>query len=245
MTILQKLETLRSAGGTRLTQGLPDSEIERFAARAPELAQAVDAALAMFAEVQSEYPALIAMDEADQCRDVQSGFVNFYQENAVNPYVALAARGPWIVTLKGAVVHDSGGYGMLGFGHTPAAVLEALARPQVMANIMTPQLGQKRFTDALRREVGHTRGGCPYVRFLCLNSGSESVSLAGRIADVNAKLMTDAGAPHAGWRIKRLAIKGGFHGRTELPAHYSDSSRKTYAQHLASHRGSDQDIITI
>src|SRR6187455_1389389 len=94
MTILRKLETLRSAGGTRLTQGLPDSEIERFAARAPELVRAVDAALAAFAEVQAEYPALIAMDEPTQCLEVQSGFVNFYQEDAVNPYVALAARGP-------------------------------------------------------------------------------------------------------------------------------------------------------
>ena len=58
----------------------------------------------------------------------------------VNPYVALAARGPWVVTLKGAVVHDTGGYGMLGFGHTPKAVLDALARPQVMANVMTPSI---------------------------------------------------------------------------------------------------------
>ena len=46
--------------------------------------------------------------------------MNFYADDAVNPYVAIAARGPWVVTLKGAVLHDSGGYGMLGFGHTPA-----------------------------------------------------------------------------------------------------------------------------
>ena len=51
---------------------------------------------------------------------MQAGYVNFYPDDAVNPYVALAARGPWIVTLKGAVLHDSGGYGMLGFGHAPA-----------------------------------------------------------------------------------------------------------------------------
>ena len=125
---------------------------------------------------------------------MQAGFVNFYPEDAVNPYVALAARGPWVVTLKGAVLHDSGGYGMLGFGHTPEAVLDAMARPQAMANIMTPSLSQLRFDRALRKEIGHTRGGCPYAKFLCLNSGSESVSLAARIADVNTKLMTDAGA---------------------------------------------------
>ena len=34
---------------------------------------------------------------------------------------------PWIVTLKGAVLHDNGGYGMLGFGHNAPAILDALA----------------------------------------------------------------------------------------------------------------------
>ena len=162
----------------------------------------------------------------------------------MNPYVALAARGPWVVTLKGAVLHDSGGYGMLGFGHTPKAVLDAMAKPQAMANIMTPNLSQLRFDRAMRAEIGHTRGGCPYDKFLCLNSGSESVSLAARIADVNAKLMTDPGATHAGRAIKRLVVKGSFHGRTERPALYSDSSRKTYVQHLASFRGEDT-LLTV
>jgi acetylornithine/succinyldiaminopimelate/putrescine aminotransferase len=163
----------------------------------------------------------------------------------VNPYVALAARGPWVVTLKGAVLHDSGGYGMLGFGHTPEAILATMARPQVLANVMTPSLSQLRVVRALRAEIGHSRGGhCPYVRFMCLNSGSESVSLAGRIADVNAKLQTEPGARHAGRVIKRLAVKGAFHGRTERPALYSDSSRKTYLQHLASFRGEDS-LITV
>ena len=35
---------------------------------------------------------------------------------AVTPFVPLAARGPWVVTLHGAVIHDNGGYGMLGAG---------------------------------------------------------------------------------------------------------------------------------
>ena len=133
---------------------------------------------------------------------------------------------------------------MLGLGHTPAAVIEAMAKPQVMANIMTPSISQLRFARAMRQEIGQTRGGCPYTAFMCLNSGSESVSLASRIVDANAKTQTDPGARHAGKKIKRLVVKGAFHGRTERPALYSDSSRKTYIQHLASFRGEDS-VITV
>ncbi|HRO26975.1 MAG TPA: aminotransferase class III-fold pyridoxal phosphate-dependent enzyme, partial [Luteimonas sp.] len=96
-----------------------------------------------------------------------------------------------------------------------------------------------RFERAMRKEIGHTAGGCPFTHFLCLNSGSESVGLAARIADVNTKLMTDPGAKHAGRVVKRIVVKGSFHGRTERPALYSDSSRKAYLQHLASFRGED------
>jgi len=78
-----------------------------------------------------------------------------------------------------------------------------------------------------------------------VNSGSEANTVAGRICDVNTKLMTDAGGRHAGKRVKRLAVKGAFHGRTELPALYSDSSGKAYAQHLASHKHHAQQLITV
>ena len=46
--------------------------------------------------------------EADQIAEAQAEFINFYPEDGVNPYVALAARGPWVVTLKGAIVYDAG-----------------------------------------------------------------------------------------------------------------------------------------
>ena len=238
------LAPLRARGGQRRTSGLDDATIERFAASHPELREAIEAAAREFTAIEGEVADLLDLDENAQIAAVQAGFVNFYAEDAVNPYVALVARGPWVVTLKGAVLHDSGGYGMLGFGHAPAKVIEAMAKPQVMANIMTPSLSQLRFDRALRAAIGTTRGGCPYERFLCLNSGSESVSLASRIADANAKLMTDPGARHAGRTIKRLVVKGSFHGRTERPALYSDSSRKTYMQHLASFRGEDS-VITV
>jgi 4-aminobutyrate aminotransferase-like enzyme len=245
MALLDTLAPLRAHGGKRRTQGLDDATILRFAASHPDLVDAIAAAGADYAAIRSEFAELLDLDEDAQILAVQAGFVNFYSTDTVNPYVALSARGAWIVTLKGAVVHDSGGYGMLGFGHTPKAVIETMAKPQVMANIMTPSLSQLRFDRAIRAEVGNTIGGCPYAKFLCLNSGSESVSLAGRIADVNTKLMTDPGAPHAGRRVKRISVKGSFHGRTELPALYSDSSRKTYAAHLGSYQHHAGQAITI
>ncbi|WP_295862652.1 aminotransferase class III-fold pyridoxal phosphate-dependent enzyme, partial [uncultured Xanthomonas sp.] len=239
MTVLGPLAPLRAHAGDRLTQGLDDASIERLAASHPSLRAAIDAAGADYARIAAEFGDLLDLDEVEQIRRLQAGFVNFYADDAVTPYVALSARGPWVVTLKGAVLYDAGGYGMLGFGHTPEAVLEAMARPQVMANVMTPNLSQLRFERALRAEIGHRRGGCPYARFMCLNSGSESVGLAARIVDINAKLQTDPGARHAGAKIKRLVVKGSFHGRTDRPGMYSDSSRKTYLQHLASYRGDD------
>ena len=244
MNVIDILKPLRGHAGKIRTAGLDDATLLRLAAQFPELESAARAAASQYAQVREGFAELLDLDEQAQIDAVQAGFVNFYPDDAVNPYVALAACGPWVVTLKGAVIHDSGGYGMLGFGHTPQAILDTMAKPQVLANVMTPALAQLRFVRAIRAEIGHTGGGCPYSHFMALNSGSESVSLASRIADVNAKLQTEPGARHAGRVVKRLAVKGAFHGRTERPAIYSDSSRKTYVQHLASYRGEDS-LITV
>lgn len=241
MPITAKLADLRAHGGKRRTHGLDDAALADFAGDA-DLAAAIDAAVTEYAAIKAEFPELLDMDEDQQMSAVQEGFINFYQQDAVNPYVALAAHGSWIVTLKGAVLYDTGGYGMLGFGHTPQLVLDAMAKPQVLANIMTPNIAQRRFVDALRKEIGHSRGGCPFTAFMCLNSGSEAVGLAARIVDTNAKTMTDAGGRHAGRAIKRLVVKGSFHGRTDRPGLYSDSSRKTYLKFLASYRDEDSVI---
>ena len=179
MAIIDRLAPLRAHTGARRTTGLDDATVERFAASHPDLVEAIDAAVGRTCARARRVPrAAATWTKSSRRRSVQGGYVNFYSDDTVNPYVALVARGPWVVTLNGAVLHDSGGYGMLGFGHTPQRVLDAMAKPQVMANIMTPNLSQLRFDRALRAEVGHTRGGCPYSKFLCLNSGSESVSLA-------------------------------------------------------------------
>lgn len=236
---LAALDTLRALGGTRLTEGLPPETVTRFLARDPLLAEAIEHAFEKYLELTKTAADLLALDEADQIARAQASIVNFYGRDLINPYVALGAAGPWIITLKGAVIHDSGGYGMLGQGHAPAHILKALARPQATANVMTPSASQMRFVEALQAEIGHTRGGdCPFAGFLFLNSGSESVTVAARIADLNAKLLTDPGGRYEGRPIRRLALRGGFHGRTQRPASYSDSGFRTYAAHLASFRDS-------
>src|SRR5690606_26382375 len=170
--IVAKLRPLRELGGERLTTGLDDATLARFAGN-PDLQLAAEAAVEQYGRIKDEFAELLDLDEREVVCLGQAGFVNFYPDDSVNPYVAQAARGPWIVTLKGAVLHDSGGYGMLGFGHAPASVIEAMARPQALANIMTPSVSQLRFERAIRKAIGVGRE-CPYSNFLCLNSGSES-----------------------------------------------------------------------
>lgn len=244
MNTMDMLRKLRDHSGKTVTRGLQDDVIQRFAEHHPLLRQAIEEALANRESLAREYPDVMDMDEWDQVHALQQDFVNFYQDDVVNPYVPLAARGPWIVTLKGAIVHDNGGYGMLGLGHAPQNILDAMNQPQVMANIMTASFSQHRFAKQLRKEVGQRRDSQPYDRFLCMNSGSEAVTVACRISDVNAKLMTDPGGRYEGRTIKKLALTGGFHGRTDRPAQFSDSSLKSYKQHLASFRGRD-DLVTI
>ncbi len=245
MNVIELLETIRSGGGSRDTVGLSDETLDRFAGVDPSLVEAIEAAVEQYALLKEEFPDFLALDEMDQVAEIQSGIVNFYAQDAVNPYVALAARGPWIVTTKGAVVHDNGGYGMLGFGHVPTTIIDAMSRPQVMANVMTSNLSQYRLVKALKEEIGHSRQDeCPFSHFLAMNSGSESVSVASRIADINAKEMTDTGGRHEGKQVKKLSLVGGFHGRTGRPAQFSDSCRSSYENHLATFRGRE-DLITV
>lgn len=238
--VLDILKRIRSQAGEPLTVGLSDEKISDFVAHDASLVAAIREAGEAFSALQADFSELLKKSEKEQAQAVQADFVNFYADDAINPYVSLAARGPWIVTTTGAVLHDNGGYGMLGLGHAPEAILEAMNQPHVMANVMTPSYSQLRFSRALRREVGQARAdGCPYARFLAMNSGSEAVTVAARISDVNAKLETDPEGRHAGQAIKHLSLGGGFHGRTARPAHFSDSTRQTYRQHLASFRNRD------
>ena len=244
MTIFERLNELRNHGGSARTTGLTDAAIRKFSEQDARLAEVVSDAHEAFRQLLEEEPDLLAMDEEAQAEYIQEGYVNFYAHDAVNPYVSLAAAGPWIVTLKGAVIYDAGGYGMIGAGHAPVEVLDAMNRRHVMANIMTPNISQKRLMRMLRREIGHTRGVCPFDSFICVNSGSEAVTVAARLSDINAKLMTDPGARHANKECRILSLKGSFHGRTQRPAQFSDSTRQTYSKHLKSFRDNDS-LITV
>ena len=244
-SILACLREMREFGGAAMTRGLADEVIQEFLEDYPDLTLAIERAYASFHELKKTHADYLALDESAQISRAHAGLTNFYAEDAVNPYVAIGAAGPWVISLKGAVIYDCGGYGMLGLGHAPSMVLEAMNQPHVMANIMTASVSQMDFIECLKREIGHTRAeGTPYASFLCLNSGSESMSVASRIADTNTKRLTDPGARYEGREVRGLTLKGSFHGRTDRPARYSDSTIKNYEKHLASYRDSNY-LITV
>ena len=243
---LARLLEMRDFGGAAITVGLSNDVIQSFLdAGYQELAVAIERAYTGFLELKLTHAEYLAMDEVDQISAANAGLTNFYADDAVNPYVSVAAAGPWLITLKGAVVYDCGGYGMLGLGHAPEVALDAMNQPHVMANIMTASVSQVDFIDRLRREIGHTRnGGTPYASFLCLNSGSEAMSLASRLADVNTRNLTDPGARYEDCRIQGLTLQGSFHGRTDRPARFSDSCAANYEKYLASYRDTDY-LLTV
>ncbi len=235
-----KLENIRKNSGVSDTTGLLDSEISSFISLDPNLSIAINQAHEYHIHLREKLGLdKLMQSEATLIKDLQEGFVNFYKPATVNQYVAIAAKGPWIITSHGAVVHDNGGYGMLGSGHGPDLVIDTMSKNWVMANVMTPSFSQKRLEKSLRRELGHSRGHCPFTHFICMNSGSESVTVSLRIADVNANHLTSPGARHEGKEIKLLAIEQGFHGRTDRPAQMSHSCKDSYDKNLASFRNRD------
>lgn len=156
----------------------------------------------------------------------QNNILNFYDSNHTTPYVPISAKGPWVVTSNGAIVYDVGGYGILGFGHSPQWCLNILGKDHVMANVMTPNKYQYKLTKLLL-DIGKGNGvECPYSYFSFLNSGSESIELSKRIVGLFKK---DDKRQKA-----TIVLKNGFHGRTTLAAQLSDSSYSNYAKHLGS-----------
>ena len=227
--VMALLTQMRITSGIPETVGLPDNVILDFASRDQTLVQAIQEASEKQTKFASEH---LMMSESNLVEHLQADYVNFYAPETINPYVAIAGRGPWIVTSHGAVLHDNGGYGMLGGGHGPSEIISAMSENHVMANVMTPSFSQARMAAALRKELGHTRGSCPFSKFICMNSGSESMTVAMRIGDVNSKIMTGPGGRHEGKPVKLLAIERAFHGRTDRPAQISHSCKGSYDKSL-------------
>ena len=243
---LDLLNSIRNRVGpdSARTSGLSNEVVARFCKSDDKLIQAINEAVVAFDSMIEEFGMeLLQMEETELISHLQSGYINFYSAATINPYIALSACGPWIITTKGAVIHDNGGYGMLGFGHAPHAAVNAMSQNWVMANVMTPSFSQLRLVDRLQSELGHTRGHCPFTHFICMNSGSESVTVSLRIADVNARKHTDLGGRYEGAEIKLLAIEEAFHGRTDRPAQLSHSCKGKYDEQLATFRDRDNLIL--
>ena len=103
---LARLAELRAHGGPAQTVGLTDEVIGEFLAEDQRLALAIERAYAHFLELKSSHADFLALAEADQITRAQEGLTNFYAADVVNPYVAAGAAGPWVVSLKGAVIYD-------------------------------------------------------------------------------------------------------------------------------------------
>lgn len=229
------LQTLRDSSGPATTAGASDRWLDAFADDA-SLCRALSLADSTWNALSDHERSIVKAPENEAAAKLQEGYANFYPKASINPYVALAAAGPWLITAYGAVLYDTGGYGMLGAGHNPQDVEPHLGSPQVMANIMTPAFAQRRFMGALSCECAYGRGSNPFERFACLNSGSEGMALAFRLSDMNAFALTEPGARYEGRTPWVVSMTGSFHGRTDRPARSSDSSRPSYAAQLASYR---------
>jgi len=238
-TSLSKLLDIRENSGEPDTTGILDSEIINFLSIDKKLSIAINEAHSYHLKLRKEMGNILLKNERKLVEELQNGYINFYAPATVNPYVAIAGKGPWIITAYGAVLHDNGGYGMLGAGHGPENVIDTMSGNWVMANVMTPSFSQHRLVERLRKELGHTRGDCPFSHFICMNSGSESVTVSLRIADANSNTLTSPGSRHEGKEIKLLAIEQGFHGRTDRPAQLSHSCKDSYDKNLASFRDRD------
>ena len=158
-------------------------------------------------------------------KDIQQNVINFYHPNSVAPFLPVAAQGPWIVGSRGEIIYDVGGYGMLSFGHNPEWSTQVLLQPQIMANVMTPNVIQQQMTETLQKHIGINREGrCPYSHFAFLNSGSEAMELALRICDLSKEEKPSA----------FVVIQKGFHGRTGQASRISDSCLPKYRKYLKS-----------
>ena len=241
---LHALAEIRKFSGDMDTVGLTNDVIASFCEHDKNITDAIAEGLSNHRELRKRLGNDVMMtSEPELVSILQEDYVNFYAPATVNPYIALAARGPWIITSHGAVVHDNGGYGMLGAGHGPSSVIDAMSQNWVMANVMTPSFSHSRLAEALKKELGYSRGNCPFTKFICMNSGSESMTVALRIADINANTQTGPGGKYENYPIKMVAVERSFHGRTDRPAQISHSCKSGYDKNLATFQNRDNLIL--
>lgn len=245
MSRMHKLEAITKKSKGSIVSGLDKSMLCELVEENTFLADCIDEAYEKFIYIQTKYPEFENLSEKEKIEKTQKGIINFYSPETVNPYIPLAAKGPWIVTSEGSVVHDSGGYGMLGFGHKPSSILPSLTNTgHVMANIMTPSFTQYELINLLLKEIGHTRKTSSFEKlekFVFLNSGSEATSFALRVSDAKAlKFLKE----HPGKTCKFLTLKNSFHGRTDAAARVSSSSLGCYQTNLASFKERDE-LLTV
>ena len=127
------------------TIGLNDETVAKFCHSDEKLFQAIMEGLDNHRALRKSLGTDIMLtDEPELVAQLQEDYVNFYAPATVNPYIALAARGPWIVTSHGAVVHDNGGYGMLGAGHGPSSVIDAMSQRGAVKGEEMSTLGKLR-----------------------------------------------------------------------------------------------------
>src|SRR3989338_1410139 len=107
MDILKKLKDIRSEHKFIETSGIEDKYIEQFVEKDPRLGQLIEEAAQAYQEYKKEYGDILRHDEEDQIHEIQRDFLNFYEDHNVNPYVALVAKGPWIISTCGAVIYDT------------------------------------------------------------------------------------------------------------------------------------------
>ena len=95
---IRQLQSIREATGEPQTTGLEDDFVHQQLAVDEELVRAVDLAGQAFEELAPQERELLKRPEEAACTEIQKSFMNFYPSEGINPYVPLAASGPWIVT---------------------------------------------------------------------------------------------------------------------------------------------------
>ncbi|DAC41504.1 MAG TPA: lysine 6-aminotransferase, partial [Candidatus Poseidoniales archaeon] len=101
------LHRLRKASGPKETVGLSDHVIEDFCNSDADLVQAIHEAEQVHRALMEEFGEdVMSLPEPELIKHLQSDYVNFYSAATVNPYIPIAGRGPWLVTVCGSVLHD-------------------------------------------------------------------------------------------------------------------------------------------